>query len=189
MVLEKLLEFRHTFEASHCARLLYSSLLGVVVRGRARALADVALRPFIEKLAREYLINSTNFAVEVWPLIREAGGMWLGARFMGLDHCIWTAGGGQTSELWAILQRLSSEAGVPIVVVDEALTALLEGSDHQALLASARTCCLKGSTDAKGFTAAPLPFPTDVEMLLNKELPELLKEDSVDSHEDADDIR
>ena len=84
-VLEKLLGFQHTFEASHCARLLYSSLLDAVVAQCARSVTRTSLRPFVEKLAREALINSTNFAVEVWPLIREARGMWLGAKFVGLS--------------------------------------------------------------------------------------------------------
>ena len=111
--------------------------------------------------------------------------MWLGTKFVGLPHCIWTAGSNWTSQVWAILQRLSSELDRPIFVLDEALTALLEGSDHQAVLASIRTCCLKGSTDANGFTAAPLPFPTDIEMLLHEVLPVHLRMHGVDCHEDA----
>ena len=157
---------------------MYSSLLDTLID-----VVDEALSPFVEKLAREALINSTNFAVEVWPLIFEARGIWLGAKFVGFSNCIWTASGGQTSELWAILQRLCSEVDRPIFVLDEALTALLGG---HLILASIRTCCLKGSTDANGVIAGPLPYPTDDEKLLYQVLPELLEDDSMLLEEDED---
>ena len=49
--------------------------------------------------------------------------------------------------------RVMATAKIRIFVLDEALTALLGG---HLILASIRTCCLKGSTDANGFTVAPL---------------------------------
>ena len=37
-----------------------------------------------------------------------------------------------------------------------------------------RTCCLRGSTGAQGAAAPPLPYPTDLGMLVGRVLPWLL---------------
>ena len=83
-----------------------------------------------------------------------------------------------------LLQRLGYQ-GEPIVALDEALAAFLRAdltpkaaslasTEHTMLLASVRTCCLRGSTGAQGASAPPLPYPTDLGMLVGRVLPRLL---------------
>lgn len=43
------------------------------------------------------------------------------------------------------------------------------------LLASVRTCCLRGSTGPQGASAPPLPYPTAASMLAGRVLPWLLE--------------
>ena len=85
------------------------------------------------------------------------------------------------NQVWLLLQRLGYQ-GEPIVALDEALAAFLRAdltpeaaslasTEHTMLLASVRTCCLRGSTGAQGASAPPLPHPTDLGMLVRGVLP------------------
>ena len=44
--------------------------------------------------------------------------------------------------------------------------AQLAATEHTMLLASVRTCCLRGATGPQGAAAPPLPYPTAASMLV-----------------------
>ena len=92
-------------------------------------------------------------------------------------RCIWKGGGG---DIWAALQRVGCSAG-PIVAIEPALRTLLEGEGEadEWLLSVVENCCLKGSAERQGGAYPPLPFPTDVEIMLGSVLPWLLKSDGI----------
>jgi len=72
-ILAHLLGFAHTFEPSHCARILYASL-GPALLSRPTLLDCV--RPLVATLARAALLSSRlNFATEVAPYRGDVGEM------------------------------------------------------------------------------------------------------------------
>ena len=200
-VLQHLLGFQHTFQPSHCPRLLYVALAPDLLDSAAKAdgtshgsrehrhdeMAPSStaqqVRPFLEKLARGAIAsNGLDFASAVWPLVAKTGGIWLGSDFVPLSRCIWK-GDARVAVVWEALQRIGCNSG-PVVALEPALLDLfgLAGPEQQGeramyeLVSAVGVCCLKGAVERQGANGSspPLPYPTDLEMLLGNVLPWLL---------------
>ena len=171
-ILSRLLGFEHTFEPSHCARILYLSLGPALLQDDGTHIEHTLsrVRPFVAALARAALLSSRlNFATEVWPLLsyKHHGGVWLGADYVPFERCIWTAGKAAVGEGSLLSEALRKSTTAQPVGVDEVLRAAREDaikaiSAERSLSAETQAVLMRRSFNADGSLSA------DGSLLLSK---------------------
>ena len=86
-------------------------------------------------------------------------------------------------------RRRPAEADRAAELAEGLLVELLgRAADFSTVLASMKTCCLSGSMSLvpNGSVCSPLPYPTDLEMLVGRVLPSLLSRDGARNQWDED---
>lgn len=203
MLLERLLGFHHTFEPHDCSWLLYSVLTPKLVevhedlawdQPRVPTLSALAssITYFLRKLETGIVIGCSSgtgcvlddVSANLWPLICNAGGIWLGGEFVNLECCVWKVAEG-ADPIWEVLMETGCQIG-NVVAIESSLVECLDKTDvahtHvESFLVAIGNCCIKGATKRHGSTWSPglaspaLPHPTPLEMMLDSTLPIILE--------------
>ena len=200
-VLQRLLGFYHTFELRDAALLLYSFLTPALLLPAPAHDSPVptllplatGIKHFLHVLELGTIMacvrSHFDVANDLWPLICEHGGVWRGGDFVPLEGCIWRSEGGEVGDVLAECGCTAGKVRAMEAMLTESLEEMEEmygdGDDsclglaqgRSAFVAAMRSCCIKGAAKrhaAGGLRFPPLPYPTDLEMMLSNSLPMLL---------------
>ncbi|KAL7550003.1 hypothetical protein ACHAWF_013259 [Thalassiosira exigua] len=177
----RLLGFRQCFQSSDTAWLLYCVLTPALMKGEENANTTcvstggsasfkIHHKPFLSKLAKTaFTWNGKESARVLWPFICDVGGFWLGSGFVALNRCVWL----RTEEIWDTLQMTGCRDG-PIVDAQAALIDLL-GREQKHIVDAIGHFCIRGLRQNKTTKLPSLPFPSDLEMMIDNVLPWILE--------------
>ena len=121
--------------------------------------------------------SELDVAADLWPLICRVGGIWLGGDLVTLERCVWKS---EDCEIAKALAEYGCASGRVVSMQPMLVRCMEEAHEvHQGVLGESRAhflatmerCSLKGA----GASCPALPYPTDLDMMLQSTLPMLIE--------------